>query len=57
MTGRGRGGVDRDFGGHDMEVEEDGFTTDMLLWKAAEACGCGNGVVLCVPAPSRKNLP
>jgi hypothetical protein len=56
MTVRGRGGVDSEFRGRDMEMGEDQFTMDVLLWKAAEACGCGNGVVFCVPAPSRKNL-
>jgi hypothetical protein len=56
MTGRGRGGVDREFRGHDMEVGGDGFMADVLLWKTVEACGCGNGVVLCVPAPSNVSL-
>jgi hypothetical protein len=56
MNGRGRGGVNRGLERHDVEVEEDGFTADMFLWQAAEAGGCGNGVVLYVPAPSRKNL-
>ncbi len=55
-NGRGRGGVDRGFERHDVEVEEDELTADMLLWQVSEADGCGNGVVLCVPAPSRKNL-